>query len=335
MKDKLGRTALSEATRNKKREVVAILEAAMREASAATPSGAADAGAASGVADMKISEAAAATAAAAVAPTPAASAPPTTAIAAAGGPLTKDERLVARKTESARVRAIADAKAICNDDIRQYSLVWEEQVRLHAPDIAAVAAAVDAIEARLPPGEPRQPANVMGETDTTSSDYLAALNIEFEDVEGGLYDAVRALAASMGFELRVGPAKRDERSSEKAQLAYGNDYARIKDLRRASVVGPDLASIARFVERLGSDAAVTILRAKNRFQMTYNANERSAGYRDLQFNLQAPRTGLVWELQVHLAAIERLKTQLTASTDASGRTGHGRYKAYREIMERL
>ena len=34
-------------------------------------------------------------------------------------------------------------------------------------------------------------------------------------------------------------------------------------------------------------------------------------------------------------AIERLKTQLTASTDAAGRTGHGRYKAYRAIMERI
>ena len=36
----------------------------------------------------------------------------------------------------------------------------------------------------------------------------------------------------------------------------------------------------------------------------------------------------------HREAVERLKTQLTASTDASGCTGHGRYKAYRTVMER-
>ena len=116
---------------------------------------------------------------------------------------------------------------------------------------------------------------------------------------------------------------------------YRKDYARLKDLRRASVVCPDLAAVATFAERLGADAGITILRVKNRFRMDYDANKMSAGYRDLQFNLEVPGTGLVWELQVHLEAVNRLKTQLTDATDASGRTGHGRYKAYRTVMERL
>ena len=37
--------------------------------------------------------------------------------------------------------AIADAQEICNDDILQYALIWEEQVRLHLAEIKKVAAA--------------------------------------------------------------------------------------------------------------------------------------------------------------------------------------------------
>ena len=63
--------------------------------------------------------------------------------------------------------------------------------------------------------------------------------------------------------------------------------------------------------------------------------EQSCGYRDLQFNIQVPGTGLVWELQVHLAAIEGLKTKIQDEADATGRTGHMRYVAFRQIKERL
>ena len=59
-----------------------------------------------------------------------------------------------------------------------------------------------------------------------------------------------------------------------------------------------LSSIASCLNLTGLD----IRRIKNRFHRTYDAAEKSAGHRDLQLNICIPGTGLIWELQIHLAA---------------------------------
>ena len=40
-------------------------------------------------------------------------------------------------------------------------------------------------------------------------------------------------------------------------------------------------------------------------------------------------------MQIHLEAIEELKTKMRDTPDATNRTGHQRYVAFRTIMERI
>ena len=105
-------------------------------------------------------------------------------------------------------------------------------------------------------------------------------------------------------------------------------------MRRASVVCDHVAEINATIRRLEA-AGIKMCRIKNRMDRKYKATELSAGYRDLQLNIVIPGTGLIWELQIHLSAIEELKSQLRDQDDGSGRTGHERYIAFRTIMERL
>lgn len=122
---------------------------------------------------------------------------------------------------------------------------------------------------------------------------------------------------------------------EKAKLAYSDDFSKLKDIWRASIVCPSMVSVVQLCRALVSDDSIKILRIKNRFARSYQAKEMSAGYRDVQFNLKVPGIGLVWELQVHLAKIQKLKSSLGPTTDHTGRTGHQRYKELRDVTERL
>ena len=108
-----------------------------------------------------------------------------------------------------------------------------------------------------------------------------------------------------------------------------------QDLRRASIVCKNIAEINDTILRLEADDGINICRIKNRFDRNYNAKDASAGYRDLQLNVVIPETGLIWELQIHLEAIEEQKTQMRDQDDGSGMTGHQRYVAFRTIMERI
>ena len=81
--------------------------------------------------------------------------------------------------------------------------------------------------------------------------------------------------------------------------------------------------------------APLLFQIKNRFNPTYDAKQISAGYRDLQLNIRIPGTDLIWELQLHLEAIEALKSRLCDAADETGRTGHQRYVVFRTIVERL
>ena len=107
------------------------------------------------------------------------------------------------------------------------TLIWEKLVRDCPGDIAKLAQAIDSIADRIPEEQPRQPAEIEGISDTASSDYLCALNIMFEDVEDKMYDQIKAIAGRLP--LRIGKAKTEERSFEKAERAYGGDLSQLKE----------------------------------------------------------------------------------------------------------
>ena len=79
---------------------------------------------------------------------------------------------------------------------------------------------------------------------------------------------------------------------EKAQLAYSGNFAKLKDLRRASVVCPTIKEVTTFVKAVQDSTKLTICRVKNRFDKSYDAN-LSGGYRDLQLNIVA-EGGFIW-----------------------------------------
>ena len=94
--------------------------------------------------------------------------------------------------------------------------------------------------------------------------------------------------------------------------------------------------MVRFVDEISVTAGLDVVRVKNRFDPTYNAKDESAGYRDFQANVRANGPNpVIWELQLHIEAMEKVKTGHDGKLDAVGRGGHKRYKARREQLERL
>lgn len=244
-----------------------------------------------------------------------------------------------RLAEMERKHKLSKACAICDTDIAEYTLIWEEVLRVEGAEISELETELESISARLPSDDPQQPTTLNGISITTSAKYLLELNLAFGKIDGILFTDVQRVVASLEILFKIGPAKKDERCIEKAKLSYDFDYSKLRDLRRASIVCPDIATVRTVCTCLDADPSVELLRVKNRFKRDYNAKNESAGYRDVQFNIKAvdPDTGieLVWELQVHLAAVEDLKRRLQGTADASSRTGHGRYVAFRTIVERL
>ena len=244
----------------------------------------------------------------------------------------KQERIKAMRQK----QKMQEASKICNEDIMQYGLIWEKVLQEQGAALEELEGVVATLKGTMPdPKTLRQPP-MEDAPDPTDSDYLELLKMEFEAVDERIFAEAAAAAAAQGLEFHPGPPKKDERALEKADLAYGNDYALLKDLRRASIVCPDIASMVRLIKHMadGKASGLSLVRVKNRFDRKFKAKDESAGYRDIQFSVLTAQ-GLIWELQVHLVDIEELKTKLRDQADSSGRTGHQRYVAYRQIKERL
>ena len=224
------------------------------------------------------------------------------------------------------------AKNICSEDIIGYGLLWQG---VQTEEMAALKELQEVVDELPCPGKDggklQQP--MIEGLNPTTAEYLVLLGELFEHHDDTIFKPFEEIAAELGYAFHEGKPKQTKRSTQKAQLAYEKDYSQLKDLRRASIVCPKVKDIVRTVRRLSSDPRVLLVRKMNRFALDYKANDESAGYRDLQVNVQIPGTGLIWELQIHLAAIEARKTLTKEQKDAKGMSGHARYVAYREIME--
>ena len=213
------------------------------------------------------------------------------------------------------------AQNICKVDIMHYGIIWAATLDHQAPELVRLEKATAKMKGRIPVGDQRQPAEIDGATDTKSAECQLALNMEFEEHDGTMFGTVKEVAAELGVKFRAGPPKKDDRQAEKAKNAYDDDFSKLKDCRRASIVCKNIAGIIDTIARLEA-AGIDICRIKNRFDRKYNATKLSAGYRDLQLNIRIPGTGLIWELQLHLEAVEELKSKLRDTADESGRTGY-------------
>ena len=156
--------------------------------------------------------------------------------------------------------------------------------------------AVRELKATLPSTECVQPP-IAGYPCTTSG-YLELLKMEFEEHDHVVFTEAEAVAMELGFTFEKGKNKTDERSLEKGRLTYYGKYSELKDLRRASIVCDTVSDIIKLVSVLRK--RLQLLRVKNRFDRQFDANNETAGYRDLQLNVQIPNTRLIWELQVFI-----------------------------------
>ena len=193
----------------------------------------------------------------------------------AGRKLTKEERLRAAKVK----QELQNAIAICDDDIRSYSLIFEVVLKNQVNDLIRLEDSVTRVTISLKQQayEVVQP-SMEGCVSATNSDYLELLKMEFEDVDDIIYREARAAAEKMGLEFHQGPHKKDERAMEKARLAYQGRYDLLKDLRRASIVCPNIATVCALVEYIAdiSKSGLQVVRIKNRFARNYDANKESA-----------------------------------------------------------
>lgn len=95
--------------------------------------------------------------------------------------------------------------------------------------------------------------------------------------------------------------KSRQRALEKVELELDGKAERITDLARATIVANDVASLVTAYETLSREA--TVVKVKNRFK-----NPAESGYRDLNVLVQLPKTGIIAEVQLHLAAIAQVKS---------------------------
>ena len=92
----------------------------------------------------------------------------------------------------------------------------------------------------------------------TDSDYLTDLEVEFEEHDGTIYVEAAATAKELGCVFIKGPHKKSERSREKARLSYQGDFARLKDIRRASIVCVSVADMCKLLPVLCERLKVSI-----------------------------------------------------------------------------
>jgi hypothetical protein len=224
------------------------------------------------------------------------------------------------------------ARKICDPDIMKYTMEWESTLQREPTAADELAAVCERVTSAIPPkyaGEKlAQPSPLGGCSDTKDHRYLNELKTAFDAHGDSIFDVAQSVAEKEGMIFKQGPPKKDQRSVEKADLAYDGDFAQLKDLQRASILCPTLSAVTQLLSALADTEGLEIVRLKNRFAPRYNAKEASAGYRDLQLNIVVPGSGLIWELQLHLEAMEKVKS-------SGGRSGHARYVAFRDVIERL
>ena len=195
---------------------------------------------------------------------------------------------------------------------------------------------------RKPPQPPLQPSE--------SLDALLACGAAaFPELKAMIGDAVRAAdlkpldqpnmfieIAQGGDELYTagtpGPLKTRERCAEKAKNEYDDDFRRLVDVARASIVVDTEDQLEAVFRHLLADPA-RVVRLKNRF-----ANPSFNGYRDALFTVRLDLPGggsHLAEIQVHLSPILALKAEAHVYYNFFRTHFHGNMKSCDVCMKLL
>lgn len=130
---------------------------------------------------------------------------------------------------------------------------------------------------------------------------------------------ISEIAARVGVSFTYAPVKSETRALSKTVRLYGDDWRKLDDLCRASLVFDNLSELHDCYLLLARDPELVLLQTsakKNRFQTLWNPALTSA-YRDLQLSMQlrnaeteavAGLSSHRCELQLHLSSFFVLKT---------------------------
>lgn len=225
--------------------------------------------------------------------------------------------------------------SLVGGDSAAYNSVWSKTIITEFSAIVELKQLCATVV--VPAEEPRQPD--MGDASPFSGEYWSRLKAAFS--VGNRIErtasVLERIAGVAGAWLSQGPLKKDARAIEKVKLSYDMDFGLVKDYLRFSIVCPAMAQVIQtFKALVGPEGCdLDVLRIKNRFDPTYDAGVHSANYRDLQAVCRIPGgSGLCVEVQIHLAAMHKIKASVSETLDNSGKTGHQRYTEHRERKER-
>ena len=232
-----------------------------------------------------------------------------------------------------RARQRRHAAELVGHDVEVYAEIWRGVGADEAEPLAKLDVLCGAVVQQQGVRQPPFPG-----TDERSAEYWTLLKVAFEAAgrTDRAREALERIAADAGCKLIVGPFKKEKRAVEKVRLAYDGDFSLVKDCFRVSIIGDTVAGLLAAAEALvAPGCALRVVRVKNRLSQKYDADTLSAGYRDLQFVATIPGdSNLLVEVQLHLRPFFEHKTEAAAAADASGKTGHQRYIAWRERKER-
>jgi hypothetical protein len=139
----------------------------------------------------------------------------------------------------------------------------------------------------------------------------------------------RLQGATTNLKYERGPPKKDERLFEKAEKAYRGDLRKVTDFERCSFICDNFGDVLIVFNELF--LILDVVRIKNRFARSNKTAKESGGYRDLQL-VAMLQSGLLLEVQIHLEAFYKLKTEVAGDVDG-GQSGHERYIDFRQLKE--
>ena len=161
--------------------------------------------------------------------------------------------------------------------------------------------------------------------------YSRFVRSAFVDSLATLDDKMVAMCKDIkGVNYEIGPQKDDVRLFEKARLSYKSNLRRVTDYERRSFVCTTFGGALEVFNCLVG--SVNIIRIKNRFAKCNVDAKDSGGYRDLQVVVKLDNEFMV-EIQLHLTIFHDLKTKVAGQKNNEGKTGHDRYKTFRQLKE--
>jgi len=139
-----------------------------------------------------------------------------------------------------------------------------------------------------------------------------------------------AIDPQVWHKIKWATLKRRERAIEKVVRSYAGDVSKLLDVCRQSIIFDNCSDLYNCLKAIVNDPEAVIMRAKNRLNPDYDAEKRSAGYRDVCLNMRLVNShttnlgvdGHVFELQLLLMAFAKMKNE----------DGHKHYVEFRNAQ---